>query len=337
MSDVKRWSAKPFVSYDAPDDNGNRAELLVIKGYGTPSLKMESDSGKATSYQFKVDNTKFQIAGWITKEQTELIDKMEYAITNKLNMEFRIEIKRNKKFESMEDRLIPINQLKEENPANVIRNIAGVKMDGEDSFTYSKFAMTNPTEDPGNGSFGSTSALNMDPSLLAVPGKDTKKTLGQVPSSSRPYELYNADGTPNVGSYGYNVGFATIQFVLDHMRNSGNDFSKEIFSNVKLVSFTAKEIVDISNQLQHAMMGDRLNKSDLQDASHAKARGMIYEAIRVIGLDELTMKSVNEDKKEELGSEMTVKEWGQKVLETANQFLEANDKIFRATHDKAFG
>ena len=54
---MNTYSAKPFVSHDGKDENGVRAEVKVVKGYGKVVNIEPSCAGKSFKVSFSVEST----------------------------------------------------------------------------------------------------------------------------------------------------------------------------------------------------------------------------------------------------------------------------------------
>lgn len=149
-----RWSSKAFVSYDGPDETGLRAEVKVVKGFGTVKAITPSDAGNSFKVDFGVDNTKYTPSGWAPKD-SEVLRVCEEALESGESIHFRLETRRQKHV----DRSIPIAEISTLAMAkdNIYKSLAVVKKeDGE--WVISKFALTRMEEDPKIG--GSASAYD---------------------------------------------------------------------------------------------------------------------------------------------------------------------------------
>lgn len=136
--------AKPFISYDGPDENGIRAEVWVQTGTGV-IVDVDDDHEANALVTVKSTNEKvtFPIKGWLSKNDP-IYEEVLAAFETGEEIEYRVESQRKDDI----DRTIPIQQLRatmEQARENTVLIFAGI------NGALSSEAVTNPEEDPAPG------------------------------------------------------------------------------------------------------------------------------------------------------------------------------------------
>lgn len=327
---MERYSAAPIVCLDGPDSNGFRAELHVIKGLGTPKEEMSSESGKSVKYSFKVDNTRFSPGGWVPVD-SDIEKEIESAINDSVDIEFRIEKKRNTKLDNLDDRKKPFSEILElakTDKMATIRNIAGVKRVDKDNWVFSPFAVTNPELDP--SSFGGgTSALNLSPEEIKALSSNQQKTPETSNRYSSKYSsMYKQNGELNAGSFGAGAPLSIMIFLNEYLREHDIKLKSEkvpgVSSPAKL-GYYASVLTDKASRVEKVI--DNVEISDLNSHAHSRARALIFEAIRIIGIKPEILESRTEEEKKETGAKVTFNEWADLVEKLALGIWKENLKI----------
>lgn len=292
---MSTYSRRAFVSFDGPDEDGNRAEVLVTTGFGHVSEIKDSKGGRAKNIIFEVENTEHKISGWTPNQ--ELIEMAEKAQESGDPLSFRTEIIRNGKTEESKDRTVPIQELRgvgENGKAdmgtankNTFKSLAGLSEeeieDGE-GWTLSDKALTNPSEDrraraKSSGSERHSANDYSSEELRAL----NKKSGGQKQSSggpssrsfeSPPYHARNMDGSLNLGSYAVGTPAGLYMFVADYVREHKIDIGEKEKQRLATV------LLRVANDLQVGIYEGRLKAPDLTLGSHTRARAVMFESIR---------------------------------------------------------
>lgn len=267
------YSSAPFISHDAPDDKGIRAEIKVVTGFGKIFEIDGSDKGKARNVVFKVDNTKYKSNGWAPFEDPviKLATEAEEAGEP---IYFRIEQRRKDHI----DRTIPINDLNktsDEARDNTFKSLAAVKRADDTEWTISPMAKTNMLEDPTFGSSKSANDYTLE-ELQKLSGKST--TIAQKPKSNKfeapPFEDYNYNGTVNAGSVSVSVLLNIYSFLSEYIR----DHKLDVDEKNKLKA--AKTIFNLCNKAQMEIYDGELKSPELSAGSHTRARALVFESIK---------------------------------------------------------
>lgn len=266
------WSSKPFVSYDGKDENDVRAEVEVVHGFGTVRELQRKD--KTAKVIFQAAHDKYFPAGWLPFGQ-EAWDMIEKAEADGTPIYFRIEKVRRKGV----DRTLPISTWKtmDENRENTNKSLAAVRFNESDPWTFNKYAVTNPKEDPSANS-ERPSALNMSDAELggskpAGGGQERNDNFG---IESTPFYARNRDGGMNPGSYAVAVPLNLLEFVTEWDRNH-DELSQA--GPTKRVA-VAKAMLAAANDLQVKIYDGKLEGPDLSLNSHTRARALVFSVIR---------------------------------------------------------
>lgn len=276
MTVQNTYSSSPFITYDGIDENGIRAEVRVVKGFGEIDKIEESSNHKAANIIFKVSNTKWKSSGWVPVN-SDVYNKVLEAQNKNVPIEFRIETRRKEKL----DRSTPISVLAPERDMeaareNVYKSLAAVKFEDEDDWTISKFAVTRIDEDPNTPS-GIHSAYDNTPEELgktkkSAPTYEKDNTGNSIESTA--WFTHNRDGSVNPGSTAVSVPLNMYFFVSEWNR----DHNLELSESAKVT--VTKALLSIANKLQVAIYDGKLENPDLSLGSHIRARALVFEVIR---------------------------------------------------------
>lgn len=261
------YSAAPFVSHDGPDSDNIRAEVKVVKGFGIPKSIDPSDKGKAVKVVFPVDNTKWPSAGWAPADGN-VMEVVQEAHDADEPLHFRIETIR-KKGVDRSDSIMELTKGSDAARENAFKSLAAVKRETDDEWTISNRAMTRLDEDPTPE--GGSSAY--DHPIENLKPKSKPKGGGR---ESAPYELYNRDGSLNLGSFAVGVPAGMFSYAAE--LNNTNDLG----FNEKQLRTIAKTLLALANKLQVAVHDGALESPDLNAASHTRARAILFETVRTL-------------------------------------------------------
>lgn len=272
---MKEWSAKPFISHDAADENGVRAEVLVTKGVG--KITELKSSGNTTQAHFINDKLKHPIVGWINNEDP-ILESLTVAFENEIPVEFRVEQQRKAKV----DRSEPIKTLRtsmEDAKNNLTKILAGAKvLDGESEFIHSREAVTNPEEDAGSGNGERHSALPKKPN---TPVQEVDQPVIRNRSSTFAREEvqwkeYNTDGRLNIGSTTVSASVSAEHVARKALKKAFADNPEKITN--ESVAWMMNQILQIIDGLQaYAYGNDAMQDRSVQ--SHVRMRGIVYDTI----------------------------------------------------------
>lgn len=267
------YSSKPFISYDGKDDQGVRAEVKVVLGYGHIFDIEDSDKGKAAKVSFKVENTKFKPSGWAPMDSDVLKKAREAQATGEA-IHFRLETHR----KNSVDRTIPINDISSTADLareNVFKSLAAVKREDDERWTMNPNALTNPAEDPRSNN-GRYSALDMDPSELgnkrpaAAPAGGGYRRKGFEAS---PFEYSNPDGSRNAGAIAAKVPMLFLNFVTERANKIEGGAEVSDKNRMKV----AMALMKIADSAQVAIYEGALEQADANLGSHTTARELVYK------------------------------------------------------------
>lgn len=273
--ETKTYSSHPFISHDGPDENGIRAEVRVVTGYGNIKNIEPSANGKASNVVFSVDNTRFDLKGW-APEDSDVMKKVHEAHDNNEPIHFRIETRR----KDHVDRSLPMDTVapkKDMNAArdNIFKSLAAVKLEDDDEWTISKHALTRLEEDPRTS--GAHSAYDHSIDELRGSSKAATENRGGSRHSieSTPFFTRNNNGKVNPGSTAVAVPLNLYNFVSEWNRTHEDvDFSEK-----QLITIT-KAMLLTANRLQKDIYDGELEEPDLSLGSHTRARALIFDVIR---------------------------------------------------------
>lgn len=278
MTEIKTFSAFPFIAFDGVDDNGVRAEVKVVVGCGTVLKTEASGAGKSKKVFFEVSNTKHNPAGWVPAD-SNVFKKIEEAEANGTPIEFRIETKR----KDTVDRTLKMDEVAPKGDMNKARDntfksLAAVKFTDEDDWTISPHALTRIDEDP--RASGGHSAYDMTPEEIAA-GKASKvsasapKPYGFEP---QPWFTRNANGDVNPGSVAVGVPITLYSFIAEW------ESAHNLTLSEKQRVILTKALLSTANKLQVAIYEgkeEELEQADLSLGSHTRARALIFDMIKI--------------------------------------------------------
>lgn len=266
------YSGRPFISHDGPDDNGFRAEIKVVTGFGHVDSIEKSAAGKSAKVSFAVENTKFKSSGWAPVED-KVMKLVETAQASGEPIHFRIETRRQDKI----PRETPISELTDLANArdSIHKSLAAVKLADDDEWTISPFAKTNMAEDP---TFGSKSANDYSLEELRKM-KGGSPDAGAAPSyrgiEPPPYVTKNSKGDLNPGSMAVAVPLNIYTFLTEYLKD--NDLQIDDKTKFSVV----KTILEACNEAQLGIYNGELDSPDLSLGSHTRARALVFESVRI--------------------------------------------------------
>lgn len=284
------FSSAPFVSHDAPDSDGVRAEVMVNTGYGP--IRNVEEVGKSRKVSFKFGNMKYETIGYIHKD-SPLVKKLEELQESQTPIFYRIEIHR----KNSVDRSLPIAELRdtaEKARENCHKTMAGFRLSEDDEWTLSDAALTNPGEDPSRGGANSANKYSVE-ELRAMSNKNVPVSQGQDNDAPR----HSGGVTPH--GYSSDVLMNLYLFVSNNTRNSSLNVDHETKRELAEMMFS------ICNWIQVKIYRGKMKKADIGSRSHTVARKAVFE---VIESDfPITEEVVNDEKAR--------KEWGKNVTKNA--------------------
>ena len=271
------YSSRPFISHDGPDENGFRAEVKVVTGFGHVDNIEKSSAGKSAKVSFAVENTKFKSSGWAPVDD-KVMKLVEKAKENGEPIHFRIETRRQDKI----PRETPISELDDLANArdSIHKSLAAVKLADDEDWTISPFAKTNMAEDP---SFGSKSANDFTLEELRELGGSKNASSGNNQPQFRgveppPYVTFNSKGDLNPGSMAVAVPLNIYTFLTEYFTEK----SVEVGDKAKFVAVRA--VLDVCNKAQLGIYDGELEAPDLSLGSHTRARALVFESLRIFFL-----------------------------------------------------
>ena len=269
---VNTYSTKPFISYDGADENGVRAEVKVVTGYGTVSEIESSKAGKSFKISFAVENTQYFPSGW-APDGSNVLEKIRKAEEGGEPIHFRIETRRKNDI----DRTTPIADLTTLAMAkdSIFKSIAAVKFEGDEEWTISPNAVTRLDEDPVR-SGGLYRAYDQPREESAAPAQAPRQGGGLEPP---PYVTHLRDGEVNPGSIAASVPLNLLSFVAEWDRDHATDPTAVV--GEKKRAAVAKVMLMAANELQLAIWDGKLEKPDLGAGSHTRARALVFEVTRM--------------------------------------------------------
>lgn len=269
------FSAKPFYSKDGVDDNGQRAEVKIVLGYGVINSSAPSKKGNSTNVSFAVRNTEHFPSGWTRDEK--VLAKVKEAEELNVPIHFRIETRR----KDHVDRSLPMSEVAPPRDMaaakdNTVKSLAAVRLEEDSEWTISKDAVTRLDEDPRSNN-GLHSAYDHSPEELKPQTSSAPKASnnGREPA---PYIGRLATGEVNPGSTALLAILGFFNYLLEYEREEGveieKDKRKEMARTLMLIA--NKLQLDIYKKLEKELKGG----VDLTAGSHTRARALIFESIR---------------------------------------------------------
>lgn len=290
------YSSRPFISHDGPDENGVRAEIQVVTGYGHVFEIEESEKGNAKKVVFKVENTKYKSTGWAPVDDP-VIALVEEAEKNGEPIHFRIEQRR----KDTVPRNIPIKELKDTADKardNTYKSLTAVKREDDTEWTISPKAQTNMAEDPKSGSYSANDYNAEELRAMSNKGSQPAKTWSSI-FEAPPYADFNNDGTVNMGSLSVAVPTNIYAFINEYVRD--NELEIDERRKLKIV----KVILQMCNRAQVEIYDGSITEPVLSAGSHTRARALVFESIK--SYYPITEEIANDND--------LLKDWGEKTYE----------------------
>lgn len=267
--EVKYWTSKPFVSFDAPDENGIRAEVKVIKGFA-PVVGVE-EKGKSSLVTFQVPGRQWATSGR-APSSSEVVKRAQEALENNEALYFRVEIHRKEEVDRTES-ILDLTGDSADDPdmkpiitkRNCFKSLGAVG-EAEDKMIFNKFAKTNPAEDPGMNDPSSRNANNYTiEELRALSNPASSNSTSVAVGASSEFS------DPEAG-YAPTLGLSILSFVRTQVLEEGIGASTE--DVYELSKMLAKAI-----SLLQVKTFD-LEKADLTAMSHKVCRDLIFDLIK---------------------------------------------------------
>lgn len=255
------YSREPFLSHDAPDANGVRAEIDVFMGLGFIKSITERGSKNGVDVDFDIKTLKRRFYGATVKDDP-IYEVIEDAYKNGYPLYYRLERVRRRGI----DRSIPIKQLstKEAASDSVWRNLVGVSKDNV-NWVRSNNALTTPKEDPVSGSSLSMLAPENE-AIIAAPRVQSTRS-----SEGKPWEVFNPNGSINVGSNAFAVPLTILDFLEEQ-----NEKQEAQLKSARLQE-VAEKLVVMLNKIQENVTG---MKFDMTAGSHTRLRAVLFAVVR---------------------------------------------------------
>lgn len=339
------FSSRPFISYDAPDSNGVRAEVEVVKGTA-PVVEIKTmGDGSNARVSVQTDHMKYPISGWVNTDQ-DVFRVLQDAYQNGTEVDYRIEHQRrtsNRATHEPISRETPLRELwsvngkKTAEAVNAVsRNVfVGAAVPGSE-MAFSNQALTNPKEDPVSDG-PARSALNMSADELksaSVPASTTSAGgayhAGGNNEFNEPQAWYqfNSEGAINPGSYLVQSFISMYGFLMDEARKNDVELSD------KMARSLAVKLNGVADKLQLEAYHNGKTAPDRCLGSNARAR----DAVRAI------VGSVHPMTQEDFSDSRHVNAWYKQVAKSALSLykwaLEESgsyaDKYYPAADDDGF-
>lgn len=355
------FQGRPFISHEAPDNEGFRPEVYVTKGTGivksiTP-YKGNNDEIKTAQIAFEPGNLKYgdgTVSGWINMDEPAY-EFAAKALETGEEVAYRIENQRRKKDKRTGEPISPKTSMYElmgadENGNNKDMGLTGRTtkkkcvgvgpVDGDLIATGE--ILTNPKEDPGPS--GSRSAFGMDISELApsnvsaVPHEVTHS--GNLYKEPNPWTSTRSDGSLNAGSYDVQIYYEFYFFLLEELKKNdvpvfmlASERAGEVEpagafkeNNLRVIVRQLLRAADYMQAVAYKTDEDAGNRPPMRGiGSHARAREILMKTIE--DFYPLTENfNSSEDVKKWLNS---VKERAQEIyqwsIDEASTFLNASN------------
>lgn len=292
------YSAKPFISHDGLDDDGLRAEVKVVIGYGDVVEIEDSKGGKSKKITFAVSNSEWNSAGWTRSAPLQAL--AEKAKETGEPIHFRIETRRKDDI----DRRKPFAELDTNRGAEIVKSLAALKLEGDSEWTISQDAVTRFDEDPKTAG-GLIKASDQDIEKLRPAQRNENSGNSRNGAfEPAPYvAIWNGDLNP--GAIAVNAPLGFLGNLKELERETGITIEPEQLKDI------AKILLRIANKLQEDIYVKHLGADyagvDLTAGSHTRARALIFETLR-------SYAPLTEDI---LNDEDELKKWQRKVYNTA--------------------
>lgn len=273
-------SSFAFVSFDGPDNNGQRAEVHVsVSSEGTVQSLKDGPKGEVSRVEFKTEKLKYAQAANVRKDDPVypvLVDALE----NGTPVSYRIESQR----KSNVDRALPIAELRAdskvaiENTKSILAAVNGI---------LTSEAVTNPKEDPQpSGRHKATDEVVASVQAQRNQSQPNQSRSGSSANEEKPWEQYNSDGRINLGSYAITGLVSAESTAREHLVETEvvniDDFLTDAAEGK--VEYLTRALLRIADAVQvapdHADGGSaRPNRAA---TSHGRARGIVYDSLKYL-------------------------------------------------------
>lgn len=293
MSERKKvedvWSSKE-ISHDAPDNDGIRAEVNLIKGYS--NIKDIKKNDKAWQVHFFSRHDKAFPAGWFPVRNNDKFKEIVLdAYENDTPIYYRIEQRRRTKNNNTNKviaRDVPIIELTnlpgnntanmELTNSNTVRSLVGLSYDNETWFYDENIAVTNPKEDKQSNfaeDNGIHSAFNMEVKNTEKPTANYSNYNKNNDYEPKVWETLDSHGNLNPGSLAVSVPLNIYSFVV----SENNKLADEDKLDADAIDLVAKVLLKISNNVQ-LTIHDGLEKPNLGFSTHTRARAIVFSLVQ---------------------------------------------------------
>lgn len=282
--DKKYWSSAPFIAHDGKDDNGVSAEVKVVKGYGLVDSIEASKKGNALNITFEYGG-EYQSSGWAQKD-SDIAKVCQEAKDNNEPLYFRIESRRKNNV----DRTLPFSEISPKSDAmkakkNIYKSLSAVKRDDDDNWTTGVIVTKIENDDKLQNYGGIHSAYNDedDNDGVAIPPSQSFQPNRNRSSVEPPPWVTNLrDGSISPGSVAGNVPMIFYTFLWNYEKDSD---LRHLSDKQRFVA--TKVLMQASGELQRKVWdnySENVRPADLSDlsaSSHTRARGVIFECIKM--------------------------------------------------------
>lgn len=255
------------------EDTQTRGEVRVETGAGYITA-VAHEAGKRNA-QITIKATHYElrdpVTGWVDTADSAVWPFAQEAHDGKLEVDYRIEVHRKAKV----DRAKPLAEL---GTRDKVRDVAVLCPKGQ---------MPAGEHQPPAGATTTDEPPTQEPTAAAPTSSahqpQRQASRGPRIEEGRPWELYNSDGSLNLGSYSY-------QAVVDLVELAHHLFTKRIeeaaagpadvpeFRMLKIAGL-ARVLLDAADQVQAATRKD--GRVDRMDNSHRRARSAIRRALYI--------------------------------------------------------
>lgn len=262
---AETWSCKPFISHDGGDENGVKAEVLVLKGVGFIDKIEGGDRSK--KIEVKVDGLKRPIVGYINTDDPAF-EIAENAHNTGEAIEFRHETQRKRGV----DRKASMKSLRTDehgNPSapiaaeNTIKLFVGFGEPGK-TLTLSGQHLTDPAQDNSGGDAIAADSAN---AVIENTGFNMPANTGEF--ENKPWFGTNPDGSVNPGSYAVSCMPKMYFSLLKKFPDATDDTLKT----------TTEEFVKLADMMQVRIYDGKLEAPNRFYNSHLTARTILLELI----------------------------------------------------------
>lgn len=268
------YSSSPFISHDGEDENGVRAEVKVVKGFGHVKEIEPSDKGVAAKVVFKVANTKYPSSGYIPMSE-KAFKMVEKAHEDGNPIHFRIETVR----KNHVDRSLPMEEISPPRNAdmareNTFKSLAGVRFDEDDEMTLSTKALTNPDEDPSTDN-GRYSAVGK---TYDKPSKTSDNSRGNIGPEPGYFTKYLSDGTVNPASGEITAIISIYGFVSRYSKERSDFLSLDEAQR----AYVSRALYKVAERMQSRIWEGHEEAPEGMSPSHmsgVRSRQIMFEMI----------------------------------------------------------